>query len=186
MLNTTHVLERFNIDTKSRFLAVQEVRQVVEGSVDPLGTARNIITNLIEQGTEFSVTDPIEARMTAQYLVDKAILLGDKYDPNEALKSAAERIAIQRVENPWFFYKPTFSSVETVTETRHDVAVEVKSDGKIKKGGKQILAQALYEKHKDKDNKAIIEIFMKELQMSKAGATTYFYLTKKKAGDTNK
>jgi uncharacterized protein (UPF0335 family) len=184
MLNTTHVLERFNIDSKSAGFAIQEVRQIIEGSPDPLGTARSIISNLIEQGTDFLVTDPIEARMTAQYLVNSAITLGDKYDPNEALKHAAERIAIQRVENPWFFYKPTFSSVETVTETRHDVSVEVKADGKIKKGGKQILAQALYEKHKGKENKAIIEIFMKELNMSKAGATTYFYNAKKAAKST--
>ena len=186
MLNTTHVLERLNIDPKSRFAAVQDVRIVVEGSPDQLGTARTIISNLIEQGTDIKVTDPIEARMTAQYLVDRAILLGDRYDPNDALKYAAERIAQQRIDNPWFFYKPTFGTVETTTEIKHDVQVEVKADGKIKKGGKQILAQALYEKHKSKDNKAIIEIFMAELQMSKAGATTYFYLTKKKAGDTNK
>lgn len=43
------------------------------------------------------------------------------------------------------------------------------------------VAQVLYAQHKDKSNKEIIEIFMAELDMSKAGATTYLYNCKKAA-----
>lgn len=181
MLNVAHVCERLNINARSNIAAIQDVRQLIEGAANPIAAARSIISNFVADGTDVELKDEIEARMIAQHLVNNAILLGDKYDPLQTLKQAAERIARQRIENPWFFYKKTFSTVETVTETRHDVAVEVKADGKIKKGGKQVLAQALYEKHKGKDNKAIIEIFMRELDMSKPGATTYFYNAKKAA-----
>ena len=65
-----------------------------------------------------------------------------------------------------------------------DDKVEVKADGKIKKGGKQILAAELYKKHvveteNPVDNQGFIKILMAELGMTKAGATTYAYNCKK-------
>lgn len=50
---------------------------------------------------------------------------------------------------------------------------------KAKKGDKQKRAVELYEKHKGKPNAEIVAVFMKELDMSKAGATTYVYNCKK-------
>lgn len=179
MLSVQQVLSRLNIDTVSRCLAIQNVRTLIESSENPCGAAQAIINNLVV--VPVTVADPIEARMTAQHLVDSAMCLGEQYDPNEALKKAAERIAYHRIHNPWFFYKPTHSTVETTTEVKAGVAVEVKADGKMKKGGKQLLATALYEANKTKSNKEIIEIFMAELDMSKAGATTYLYNAKKAA-----
>lgn len=177
MLSVTHVLERLKIDTESRCGAVQDVRTLIEGSDDPIAVAKLIVLNLTD--TELKTDDPIVARMTAQRIVDEAIVLGDRYDPNNALKKAAEKIAQARIESPWIFYRAQFSTVESTTQQRQGVSVEVKTDGTFKKGSKQILAQALYEKHKALDNQAIIQIFMKELDMSKPGATTYLYNAKK-------
>lgn len=177
MLTAEQVLTRLNINSQSRLAAVQDVRAHIEGSDNPIGAARAIIANLISG--DFTCNDPIVARMTAQSLVSDAIEFGDKYDDIVALKRAGDKIAGYRVSNPWFFYKPSSSTVETTTETREGIAVEVKTDGKLKKGGKQVLAMALYEKHKALTNKEIIAIFEKELDMSKPGATTYLYNCKK-------
>ena len=179
MLNVAQVLTRLKINSDSRCAAVQDVREHIESSENPIGAAKAIIINLIN--TDFTCDDPIIARMTAQRLVDEAICLGDRYDPEQALKKCADKIAQARIDTPWIFWKPSHSTVETTTETREGVAVEVKTDGKIKKGGKQVLAQALYAKHKTLSNAEIIAIFMKELDMSKPGATTYLYNCKKAA-----
>lgn len=177
MLSVTQVLDRLHIDSSSRCMAVQNVRTLIEGSKNPIAAARSIIANLID--TPFETDDPIVARITAQRLVDEAIILGDRYDPEQALKKCAEKIAQTRIESPWVFCSESYSTVESTTEQREGVSVEVKSDGTFKKGSKQILAQALYEKHKALDNQAIIQIFMKDLDMSKSGATTYLYNAKK-------
>jgi hypothetical protein len=177
MLNVSTVLTRLKINSESRCAAVQDVREHIESSDNPIGAARAIINNLID--SDFTCDDPIVARMTAQRLVDEAICLGDRYDPNQALKKAAEKIAQARIDTPWVFYRETFSTVESKTETREGVSVEVKTDGSFKKGSKQILAKALYEKHKALTNAEIIAVFMKELDMSKPGATTYLYNCKK-------
>lgn len=179
MLSVKHVLERLNIDSESRCGAIQDVRTMIEGSENPIAAAKLIISNLSD--VDFQTDDPIVARITAQRLVDEAIILGDRYDPNNALIKAAQKIAEARIESPWIFYKAQFSTVESTTQQRQGVSVEVKADGSFKKGSKQILAQALYEKHKALDNQAIIQIFMKELDMSKPGATTYLYNAKKAA-----
>jgi hypothetical protein len=179
MLNVSQVLTRLNINADSRCAAVQDVRHLIESSENPIGAAKAIIHNLIN--TDFVCNDPIVARMTAQRLVDEAIILGDRYDPEQALLKAAEKIAQARIDSPWSFYRESFSTVETKTEQREGVSVEVKTDGSFKKGSKQILAKALYEKHKALSNAEIITIFMKELDMSKPGATTYLYNAKKGA-----
>lgn len=180
MLSVQQVLTRLKIDNTSRCGAVQDVRTLIESSENPLEVARSIINNLTVIG-DYSGTDPTIARMTAQRLVDEALVLGDKYDPEQALLKVARRIAETQVSDPYFFTKNQSSTVVTTTENREGVSVEVKTDGKIKKGGKQVLAAALYEKHKALSNKEIIEIFMKELDMSKPGATTYLYNQKKAA-----
>jgi len=177
MLNVQTVLDRLKIDSTSLVGAIQDISTLIESSDNPISTARSIITNVAD--IEFNTNDPIEARMIAQRLVQDALLLGEKYDPTMSLERAAKKIAEQRVTNPWFFFKNQGTTVVSTTETREGVNVEIKTDGKIKKGGKQVMAAALYEKHKALSNQEIITIFMKELDMSKPGATTYLYNAKK-------
>lgn len=179
MLQVEQVLNRLNIRTGSRNWAVQDVREIVEASPNPIGAAVVIISNLGVM--EYTTTDATEARMMAQRLVDEALIIGDKFDPDQALRRAAEKIAQHRIESPWYFTKPTTSTVVTTTETVEGVQVEIKTDGTMKKGGKTILAAALYEKHKALSNQEIIAIFMTELDMGKSGATTYLYNCKKAA-----
>src|SRR5277367_5066476 len=134
-MNTEQVLIRLKIDPTCRIKAVQEVREIIESSPNPLGAAKILFTNLTAPNTEFNFTDANEARLTVAVLVETAIKLGEQYDPNDALKHAAEWIVQHRETNPWCFVKPE-GSVVTETQQQHGVNVEVKTDGKLKKGAK--------------------------------------------------
>lgn len=177
-MNTEQTLTRLNIDPFSAIKAVQEVRNLIEGSENPLGAAKVLFTNLVNPDDEFKFTDPTEARMTVASLVVDAIKFGEQYDPNDSLKRAALWIVRQRAENPWFFVKPEGSS-NTETQSRGGVNVEVKTDGSLKKGSKQILAKALFDKNPMLNNAQLIDLFAKELDMSVAGARTYVYNCRK-------
>ncbi len=177
MLNVGQVLDRLKIDSTSLVGAIQDIRTLIESSDNPIVTAKSIITNVAD--IEFNTNDPIEARMVAQRLVQDALLLGEKYDPTQSLERAAKKIAEQRITNPWFFFKNQGTTVVTNTETREGVNVEVKTDGKMKKGSKQILAKALFDNNPALNNQEMIKLFMKELDMSEAGARTYMYNCRK-------
>jgi len=63
----------------------------------------------------------------------------------------------------------------------------IKGTGKTgkTKGAKQNKAAELFEANKGKTRQELIALFMKELDMSKAGASTYVYNCQKKAGVTS-
>lgn len=176
-MDIKHVLTRLNIDTDSDAKAVQDVRALVEGSENPLGAAKVLFTNLADPDTDFNFTDSNEARLTVACMVVDALKFGDQYDANAALKRAAEWIVRHREKNPWCFAKPEVSTTET--QERGGVHVEVKTDGSLKKGSKQILAKALFESNPTLNNAELIKLFVKELDMSEAGARTYVYNCRK-------
>lgn len=180
-MKTFEVLQQFKLDQKSVVHAVQQVRQLIEGSNDPAGAAFEIIKCFTVDAVKPS--DPIEARIMAQYLVQQALQRGDAFDPIGMYDAACERVAQMYKDWPHAFTgdAPAYAPVYTKKEVE-GVTLQMKDDGKIKKGGKQILAKALYEKHTGKSNAELIAIFMKELDMSKPGATTYVYNMKKQAG----
>lgn len=180
-MNTVEVLKQFNIDSTSVAKAVHEVRELVEGSNDPASTAHEIIKYFTVEPVK--TIDPIEARIMAQYLVQQALQRGESYDPIGMLEKAQERVALMMIRWPHAFTAdaPSYAPVYTKKEVE-GVVVQMKDDGKLKKGGKQVIAQVLYEKNAGKSNGELIAIFMKELDMSKAGATTYVYNCKKAAG----
>lgn len=180
-MKTLEVLKQFKLDTTSVVKAVQEVRVLVEESNDPTGAAHEIIKCFTVEPAK--TNDPIEARIMAQYLVQQAIQRGESYDPIGMYEAAQERVAQMYREWPHAFTgdAPSYAPVYTKKEVE-GIQVQVHDSGKLKKGGKQIIAKALYDKNLGKSNAELITIFMKELDMSKAGATTYLYNQKKAAG----
>jgi DNA-dependent RNA polymerase auxiliary subunit epsilon len=200
MLNATHVLDRLNISSGSAIKAIQEVRQKVEASSDKLKAAIEIITNVT--GKEVSYVDENLALHIAQDIVRQAIEAGDKFDPDNAIKDAEAAEAARDANPALQWLKATKAATQTpatptTTATRGPlkivagVNVTIKANGKIKKGGKQDAADALYLEHavggKVKTNQELVAVFMKELDMSKPGATTYVYDAKKRyeaAGNT--
>jgi len=180
-MDIKEVLTRLNFDqTQGPSKVVQQVRDQIEGSVNPLSAAKILFSNFTAPDTEFNFTDANEARLVVALLIVDAMRLRENYDPQSALTRAGEWIANHKANNPWSFIKPE-SGVATETEHREGVNVEVKADGKLKKGSKQILAKALFDKDPTLKNADMIKLFVKELNMTEAGARTYVYNCRKAA-----
>ena len=87
---------------------------------------------------------------------------------DESVKWAAKYIK----ENPWVFALPEDDEPK----------LDARGNPKPKKGAKQVLAFEVYSRliREGATRKDIIQAFQDEVDMSKAGATTYFYNMKKK------
>lgn len=203
MIDIKPALQHLNIDCVSVIKAMQDVRAYAE-----LDTPNNRLTrvnDLLQKVFGFSldgvqigghdVLHTYEHALTvAQAAFERAIKMNCTFDDADQLKVEAVNRAsalIAKPSNSWMFAQP--ESTQKQTSEVHtiggvDVAVVVKSDGKIKKGGKEVIALELYRKHvldatEPLSNKALVELFMKEMNMSKAGATTYAYNVRKKLGE---
>lgn len=136
--------------------------------------------------------------MTTQAVAETVVkMVGTPMDEAEVLANAKARALklLTSPEHKWMFAKAIRTADEgeqqaVVEGVDIKVAVKTAADGsvKIKKGGKEVLAEALYTKYvaelngAEYNNQAFIAILVKELGMSKAGATTYNYNMKKKHG----
>lgn len=181
MINAKPVLAHMGFSITSPSRVVEEIRSAIESSDHPLKKANQLITDIT--GVEAKYTDIVLARHVAQYIAQN-VVTHDILDVEEALIAAEQHSANVVKSQPWAFVKddPVVGVDETVATVVEgiDVKVAVKSDGKIKKGGKQVLAVELYKKHvveatTPATNQEFIAILMKELGMTKAGATTYRY-----------
>jgi len=191
MLNVSHVLKHLNISQTSVAMATSEVGQLVRNSAVPMETARMFVNDVLSLPVIFD--EPIYAGLVCKHIIkfvvdNECVIDIDSVD--EILENA-QVYATEYCNNPansymWAELDETINSdaghkqVATGIETK----VAVKSDGKIKKGGKQILAAEMYKKFViDAEipliNQEFIALLMKELDMTKAGATTYSYNCKK-------
>jgi hypothetical protein len=193
MIDVRPALSHFGISDTCITAAVQDVREFV--SQDGPGRIIARTNELLEKmiGTPVAAPDNDYALTVAQAVVEAVIKADGLIEDGVALLERAEQRARKFITDPahsWMFAKPQATEAtgdQRQVSTEVDVKVAVTSDGKIKKGGKEILAAALYEKHVLKaetplDNQGFIAVLIKELGMSKAGATTYAYNMKKKLG----
>ena len=198
MINANLALQHYGISTTSVLSAVQSVRDIILEQPEVLrcAYATEILEKVIGVSVDFPATHSrsyIPAYITVQAVVEHLIGAGGMIEDADKVIVAAKKRADMFMENPanaWMFAKER-AFADTTTEQQIIVGIEVqvaiKEDGSIKKGGKEILATALYEKYRadpafdpNNENQPFIAILMKELSMSKAGATTYSYNCKKK------
>ena len=201
MLDVRPALNHFGISSTSAMHAVQQVRQYIEdgGDTDRLQRTNALLQKVLGvqlQPAELArpVGDAYDYAITiTQAAVESVIKQDGVVDNVDLLITNAKARAEQFITNPahaWMFAKPEVTSVSTTevaVASGIEMKVAVSSAGKIKKGGKQLLAAELYKLHvvnsaTPVDNQGMIKILMKELGMSKAGATTYNYDLKKKFG----
>ncbi len=188
MLNIAHTMEKMEIPM-SVTRAIQAVREIV-GETDTCDKAAKLIRSLLS--LEVSFTDSDVARVTA-LAVAEAIAKCEGEIADEAVLYAH---AVERAErhmksprNAWMYVKPEAESgpVETKSIEGTELNVVIKADGRIKRGGKQQVAEALFDLHVLKsetpcDNACFVAILMKEAGMSKAGARTYAHNLRKANG----
>lgn len=191
MINTSAVFTRMNLGNSSQ-RAVQSIRDIVNASPTPAAKASELILKIV--GIETKYDDATRARLIAMSIGDEAFKVNHQIaDAEEFVKLCEARVDafMTRVENAWMFAKDKATAAEQNTVQVIDgieMKVAVKANGKIKKGGKEILAHELYKKHVLEattalTNQEFIAVLMKQLDMSKAGATTYAWSCKKKLGE---
>lgn len=186
MQSAIQTLEAMDFSVKSPSLCVQQVRTYIESAPIPVDAAIRVIYNITSIAVEF---DDLETALhVAQYVAYDAVKL-DSYDFQASIDHAFKRTADLYAKNPWAkvaIEKATIARNEVAVVAGVDLKVAVKADGKIKKGGKGPLAAELYKIHVTNataplSNQDFIKVLMKELDMSKAGATTYAYNCNKAA-----
>lgn len=179
MQSAINTLNAMDFNTNSVVRCIQEVRQHIDSAADPIKAAIRLVQNITSIKPDFDTQEV--AVHVAQYVVHDA-LTKDVYDLEESIKTAFDRTEELFKKHPWSRPRPpeaNISNCETKAVVEGiDVRVAVTSDGKIKKGGKQVLAAELYKKYvadseTPLDNQGFVQLLMKELDMSKAGATTY-------------
>lgn len=186
-LNITHQMMKMEIPM-SVTRAIQSVREIV-GDNDVCVKASKLIRDLLSLDVSF--TDNDVARVTS-LAVAEAIAKCEGVIADEAVLFAQ---AVERAEkhmkspkNAWMYVKPTeeVNAVTTQIEGT-EISVAVKSDGRVKRGGKKIIAADLFRIHVLEsetpcDNKCFTEILMKTCQLSLAGARTYAHDLRKAHG----
>ena len=186
MLNISTALTHAGIRNDTRLGAVQDVgglfAETSESARIKLGTS--LVDVLL--GVPVAFADEHQALLTTQYIVDAALCNQcNVEDPDVALSAALSKAEafVSKESNKWIFAKPEPSAVSGVQEQfseKVETTVAVKADGSIKKGGRQVLAQALYQKYvvepaEKPTNVWFKQLLSKELKMSDAGASTYAF-----------
>lgn len=193
MLETKHAFERIGISMKSPVGAFQDVTARISGSSNPCKAAAKLLHDLA--GIERTFTNPVIARMSvaklAELIVNANHHIADIDDLFDQAAARADKF-YNDPKNSWMWAEaetPTTAGgeVRAVVEGL-DTKVEVKADGSIKKGGKQVLVAEMYKKNvleatTPMTNQQFVALVMKDLNMSKAGATTYAYNAKKALGE---
>jgi hypothetical protein len=131
-------------------------------------------------GIDIKFVDAIEARIfTKSILVN---LYRNSYEYNEGVLDSATEYTKSFLVNPfWSFLYSVREDVGIVPSkgiVGSTIQVEINQHGKIKKGGKKILALELFKKHildveVPMSNKEFILLLISELDMTKLGANTY-------------
>ncbi len=114
------------------------------------------------------------ARYVYLYLVQEIIRTSfstDQFDLNALLSLSVERAMKFVGENEYVF-----------AEKDTPVKLDSKGKPKKKKGWKRDEAERMYQENKGMLKKDFMDLLIKELDMTKAGAQTYFYNCKKKFG----
>lgn len=166
MITPIHVLERKGISTSSRCGAIQDIK---EKFIDV--NWKNELEQLLgDCVTTFNAKDDEELKYTYLYVVQNLIAGMQRSEKMDF----AQLLQISHKAAKHTIYRLTEGDMSFVRAKSEDVE---KGPEKRSKGEQAI---DLFTTLKPKGKKAIIEAFMKELDMSKQGATTYYYTTKKK------
>lgn len=176
MVDVIEQIKAYDIPTNS---FAQAVRYMTEDPGKYAEISLDDAMLMIRNITEIEVPPPgdeLTTRYTLFYIVQEAVrlhVLGSDVEPKTVYNLGVQKATGLFEKNPWMLAKPE----------QEEKVDELTGKPKMKKGKKQELAPELYQKHRDEGKDKIIEVFQTELDMSKAGARTYYYNMRKKFGD---
>jgi hypothetical protein len=191
MLDTTHVLHRNNIRTESVIFAVADTSNLIMDSSNPIHTATKLVMDVVSVAIKFD--DVVFARVFCKHLIRDVVASGCIIDPDDIdmfLEQASEyanQFCADSSNSHLWSQPDAEGSMEPQQVTKIEgieQQVAVNENGKIKKGGKALLAAELFQTHVldaevPIDNKSFVALLMEKLEMTKAGATTYAYNLRK-------
>lgn len=172
-MNPIDILQDAEIPTHSYLAAIKHLNSFADKTLEQYKSA---ITDLT--GIAYSTDDFRQTKYTYLYLVQELVRAHTKsipISPEDVLECASTKAASFISGNSYVFAEP------------EDVYTDGDGIPKRKKGTKQDEALRIYKEHMNdgKEAKAtIISLYQTELDMTKAGATTYFYSTRKKIADS--
>lgn len=161
----------FGLPINSRTQAIQEYgNRAQNGAFENYGNVLRGILGIDCQELE----NEDHARIQVGYVIELAIgahLANKEIDPKQLYDEATSRAKLFVKDNPWHFAKKM-----------EEVKLDADGKPKAKKGAKQVKAYEVYCRlvQEDANRKTIIQAFQDEVNMTKAGATTYFYNMKKR------
>jgi hypothetical protein len=199
MLDIKQVLQRYAIRTSNISFAVADTAVVVGEAPDPIQRAKRLFDDVLGVvAIDLSFDEPVYARIAAKKMIQLVAERNYEVEEIEVPKLLSEIIQYtdQYVQDPKNSHlwsqpdedNPAPKAVHVVEGL--DCKVVLTNAGKIKKGGKQVLAHELYVKYVLEAevplaNQDFIVLLMKELDMTKPGATTYAYNERKAAKETS-
>lgn len=173
MVNVEQILKNLNVNTSSRSAAVAGVRDYIEQADEDKHLEAALMFFYEVFGMRPVVTDPIIARLAAQYAVDEVSQTHYEFgNAPRVLERAVERAELYKASpnNAWqFATSESQSSFKTDSDTP-----------KASKPNKGTAAWDLYVIHvknaeSPMTNIQFVEFLVKELEMTKSGARTYAY-----------
>jgi hypothetical protein len=179
MVNVIDQLQAYDIPHTSFVQAIRHMRE--HCNEQTLDQDYLMLQNLTGIEVKLAHSEPgkVETlvKTTLWYVIQDAIKSNHAGLPTDgetivdlAIKHADQYL----IENPWIFAKP---------EDDEPTLDPITGKAKMKKGKKQEVAIELYKANVSEGKDKIIQVFQDELDMSKAGARTYYYNMKKKFGD---
>lgn len=163
--------------------AVQQTREILSVSANPIKDADVVVFDLTTFHSPYHDNEQA-AIMFAQYVVEGHI----KRRLN-ITEYAKERVEFHKKNSPFMFAvseQTSYYSKPTKSTTIEQVKVEIKENGKIKKGGKQLVAEQMYKTlviEGQMSNVQFVQQLQDKLGMTLFGARTYAYNMKKKLGE---
>ncbi|MGZ8924527.1 MAG: hypothetical protein ACXW2E_01460 [Nitrososphaeraceae archaeon] len=176
------------IDHKCVTRACNQVGDLIRDSKFPLITSNDFIKQLTSK--DIKIKDPLRAGLICKHLVrsiinQKCTILEDEVD---MMVANAIEYSDNFCNDPKNSYLMTDEKDETVQVLPDiETKVIVNKSGKIKKGGKQILAKEMFLMHVinaeiPMSNQDFQQLLIKELKMTFMGSNTYLYNLRKEFG----
>lgn len=186
-MNVNQMLRKAGLNPSCEIRVVQGVRELVEKQ------GRSGAARLIHELTGITAAIPTNEKKAIQFTqyVVSGLYNDNKIDRNVLIDQAmvrVERLANDPMNQWMYATKEVPGTIQQQVSKEVEITVAVKEDGTIKKGGRAVLAEELYNKYiingtKQTSRAEMIDLFVKEIGMTPAGASTYFANAKAKLGD---
>jgi hypothetical protein len=173
------VLTNNKIDISSLPRAIADVRFLIENDASPVDRAKKLIYELT--GVNVVAKQDSAILHVAQYVV-KQVFTMESFNPEFAIEQA-----LASAKKLWNEVGSHYEQPKELPDNKAGVCIPqpvvIKADGRIKKGGKQVLAQQIFDEfHSTLTSAELLLKLQSDADLTQAGAATYLYNMRKAAG----